>query len=95
MGCYNGTCMISKLPILAGEKIKVLFLNARSPKMKLKGLSTFCYSTDLFTPAFYPFEAEYDDYGGIENVSEDFLRCRPVSRDVIASIFVGEGQQKH
>mgnify|MGYP001597786907 CR=1 FL=1 len=30
MGCWNGTCMISNLTILDGDKLKVVFLDGKS-----------------------------------------------------------------
>ena len=72
MGCWNGTCMISNLPILSGEKVKLVFLTKNFEKPEILNSSGFCYSHDLLTPAFLPISGEYDDYGGIENITKDF-----------------------
>lgn len=70
MGCWNATCGVSQLPILAGEKIRVFILEPsmhsdRSPNMT-------CYSTDHYTPLGIPFVAEYNDYGSVENSVENY-----------------------
>lgn len=75
MGCWNGTCAISNLPILAGEKTKVVLLHAPYASKKenpLLGISGFCYPHGIMAPAFYALEGEYDDYGGVENLVEDW-----------------------
>ena len=65
MGCWNATCNISNLPILAGEKIVLI------PLIKTKKETTFnnCYPSDNFTPLGFPIYGEYDEYGGIENAT--------------------------
>lgn len=67
MGCFNGTCSLSNLPIFAGEKIVLI------PLMKTIGKAQFncCYATDNFTPLGFPIIGEYNDYGGIENATTD------------------------
>lgn len=71
MGCWNGTCMISNLPIISGEKIKLVILKPHLGKKEITS-SGFCYSTGLMSPAFLPIEGEYDDYGTIEDIVEDW-----------------------
>ena len=76
MGCWNGTCMVSHLPIISGEKIKLVILNTRYGFRKssnpLIGNSGYCYSTDLLSPSFFALSGYYDDYGGIEGLEEDW-----------------------
>lgn len=64
MGCYNGTCNITNLPIKSGDKVVVI------PLVKTKQNSEFnvCYPTDVFTPYALPLIGEYDEYGSIENI---------------------------
>lgn len=68
MGCWNGTCMISRLPIYEGDDIKLVIT------MKMWDLSgsSFCYSDEVYKPAFLPLEGKYNDYGMIEDIKEDF-----------------------
>lgn len=67
MGCYNGTCNISNLPIFAGEKVVVIPLL----KTVYTTESHCCNATDVFTPFGFPIIGEYNDYGGIENAMTD------------------------
>jgi hypothetical protein len=72
MGCWNGTCLISNLPIYAGDKV-VFFVLKRKRYAKLDAVEGgHHYVDDLYEPLLYPIVGEYDDYGCIENVSEDF-----------------------
>lgn len=64
MGHWNETCFLSNLPILYSDKIKVFILR-NSKEINPKP----CYHTDNYTPICLPFDAEYDEYGGAENIS--------------------------
>lgn len=68
MGCWNGTCMISNLPIESGEKVKLVILKHID---KLDG-SGYCNSGDIMSPIFLPIEGVYDDYGTIEDIVKDW-----------------------
>lgn len=82
MGCWNGTCMISNLPILAGEEIKLVILYSPTGQIKgLSNLSGFCYSTDLLRPAFFPLTGKYNDYGMIEEIVEDW--CLELTTNIL------------
>lgn len=63
MGCWNHSCLISNLHILAGQKVRVFLL----AKNKIEG--SFCYNNALYTPCLISFDAAYDDYGGGEDAS--------------------------
>lgn len=73
MGCWNGTCMISNLPINSGEKIKLVILQ-KSMISGIKSLFTsgYVYPTDFLTPAFLPISGKYNDYGNIEGIEQDW-----------------------
>ena len=64
MGCWNGTCNISNMPIFAGDK--VVFI----PLMRIHDSVVFnaCYPTDNFIPLGFPIVGEYNDYGGLEDI---------------------------
>ena len=51
MGCWNHTCAVSSMPIMAGEPVMVV------PSLKIQG---------VLNPFAFPFEGEYNDYGFIE-----------------------------
>ncbi len=72
MGCWNGTCMISNLPIISGEKIKLMLLQPGYDGGSVIGQSGYVYSTGLMCPAFLPISGNYNDYGSIEEVEEDW-----------------------
>ncbi len=64
MGCWNETCMVSNLPICAGDRVVII------PIIENKSGDIGVYSTDYWAP-FLPFvRGEYDDYGSIENAND-------------------------
>jgi len=69
MGCWNGTCAISNLPITWNEPVKLVFLQG---EYKYFGMSAFYDATDFMAPAFLPIDAIYNDYGSVENVKENW-----------------------
>jgi len=77
MGCWNGTCAISQLAILAGEPCRIVFLRGL-PTVSRDGNAGagFCYPTGLWKPVSLPIPAEYDDYGAVENFDADDWRVR-------------------
>lgn len=68
MGCWNGTCGVSQLPIHCGDKVKLVLLKkSMYIEDSVKG-GGFCYSDGLFQPYSLPISGEYNDYGTIENI---------------------------
>lgn len=57
MGCWNKTCTLSNLPILANEPVYVVMLTPSDERSR-------CYTTAFYRPALLPFLSYYDDYGG-------------------------------
>lgn len=73
MGSWNGTCMISNLPIRYRDRIKLVILYSPYTDVhRLTNTSGHCYTTDLLRPAFYPISGVYNDYGGIEEINKDW-----------------------
>ena len=62
MGCWNGTCALTKLPIMAGEPVYTFVLVQEYPLDP-----SLCYHTDFWVPLPLFFEGVYDDYGSVEN----------------------------
>jgi hypothetical protein len=62
MGCWNGTCGLTNLPIINGTEMYVF-------PIKENISDSLCYSTALYRPSVLPFSAEYNDYGAGENCS--------------------------
>lgn len=58
MGCWNGSCQASGLSIRHGQRIVVIPLIRQDREWKA---------------CWYPIRGEYNDYGSIENVDENFI----------------------
>lgn len=81
MGCWNGTCLLSNLPIYAGDEVVFFTLKRRRAKIDAAE-DGHCYVDDFYEPLIYPVVGEYDDYGCIENVKEDFSLIEDYFKDV-------------
>lgn len=69
MGCWNGTCGLSQLPIHAGDPVIGFLLEGRGARREgHNGAGGYCYSTDAAAPLFIPIRGKYDDYGAIEEI---------------------------
>jgi hypothetical protein len=72
MGCWNGTCAISKLPIHYGDDVICWFINTPLySDDKGADASNFCYPHDRYELLGVPFRAQYNDYGSFEDVHAD------------------------
>ena len=86
MGCWNGTCGLSGLPIIEGEEMYV-FPIVESYR------DSFCYSTALYRPSVVPFRAKYNDYGAGEDCSGPALELLMSGiRERLVELEVGENQ---
>jgi hypothetical protein len=72
MGSWNGTCMISNLPITYRDRIKLVILHSPHTKKHSLAMAGYCYTTDILRPAFFPISGTYNDYGGIEEIDNDW-----------------------
>lgn len=63
MGCWNATCLVTNLPILTKELVRVLFL-VKTPS---RNGGTVYYPTDLYSLLPFSITGEYNDYGAIED----------------------------
>lgn len=73
MGCWNGTCGFTNLPILSGEDV-VLLLLARDKFFKADNPNdNRCYANSWWEVLGFPVYAKYNDYGWIEDVQENAL----------------------
>ena len=70
MGCWNETCLMSNLPIMAGEKVAMMLLSNRFADVNYGPTGVLTEHDDVWAPICFPIIGEYDDYGGIENVKE-------------------------
>lgn len=70
MGSFSMQCTYSGLPITAGNPVRVILLTENPYSEK----ANFCYSHDAWVPRTFPIQAEYNDYGSIEEVKEGILK---------------------
>ena len=70
MGCWNGTCFISHLPIFPGDKVALIPIMQNPYEYKEFGGGGVCYSTHYARPMTIPIFGEYNDYGGLEKIEE-------------------------
>jgi hypothetical protein len=85
--------MISNLPIISGEKIKLVFLGGGFDLNDATG--GFCYANGMMSPRFLPIEGEYNDYGSIEEIVEDwnYHLITKLLREAFAKIEVEEEEK--
>lgn len=84
MGCWNESCALSHLPIMAGEEIYA-FLLLECPFEK-----QYSYSTGTYSPIAVV-HGEYDDYGGIENIRDENILKPVIQRFLSESGFSCQG----
>lgn len=70
MGCWNETCAITQLPIQVGDPVVLMFLARNS--YTGEDHAGFCYVNSMWTPKFLPVHGVYNDYGGIEQVEQNW-----------------------
>ena len=66
MGCWNGTCGVSRLPIKSGDDVVLFILEENA--FHDGGAGGVCYTNALWSPLFVPLFGKYDDYGRIEDI---------------------------
>lgn len=71
MGCWNGTCGVSQLPIRVGDPVRAFLIGV--PPYSKGDQSGYCYSDGRGYPMTLGFKAEYNDYGGVEKIEESFV----------------------
>lgn len=70
MGCWNETCGITQMPIQSGDPVVLVFLTHTGINTQDHG--GFCYSNTICSPKFLPVFGTYDDYGGIQEVEQNW-----------------------
>ncbi len=86
MGCWNETCGITNLPILSDQPVRLFLLVGVADVNE--GHAGHCYSNDQWTPRFMAIKGKYDDYGGLEDIQEDWNTRWIISelRDAITEV---------
>lgn len=64
MSIYNGTCMISNLPIFHKEKVKLIFLIQQPQNENAEGVGSHLIDA-YYQTAFFPINGTYDSLGSI------------------------------
>jgi hypothetical protein len=80
MGSWDGTCMVSQLPISYEDKIKVFLLQQVSSLAENGGGYTSC--SPIYRAMSLPLTGIYDTYGCVEEVEDDInsqvlIHCLP------------------
>lgn len=75
MGCWNGTCIISNLPITHGDRIKLLFLYGTNlvPDTGWNSPIGSCHPDGVWSVMPSVISGKYNDYGSIEEVDENIF----------------------
>jgi len=68
MGSWNATCGLSQLPIKSGTKVKAVIIQN---KPEMPEASGFCYQEGYASPITFIIDAEYNDYGSLENIVDN------------------------
>ncbi|MBP3732496.1 MAG: hypothetical protein J6I84_04545 [Bacilli bacterium] len=63
MGCFNTTGFLSRLPILAGQRV-ACFIGIETHR----GFRELYYPDSVIAPYFLPVYGKYDDYGAVGNI---------------------------
>jgi hypothetical protein len=66
MGSFNGTCVVSGMPLQAGDKVRILLLT-ENPYDRHEAHRA-CHMHGWWVPRTFPIKGEYNDYGTVENV---------------------------
>lgn len=65
MGCWNGTCGITQLPILPGDAVQMIAIAPAGYNSLTPDGTSYYY--ELYQPVCLPVRGKYDYYGWIEN----------------------------
>lgn len=89
MGSWNHTCMVSRMPILAGEDVVSVFLAQKPEQM----VDHHCYLNAFYDPLPYLIYGKYNDYGAVEDFDgpQDDLVVEFFRRNII-EMEVGENK---
>ncbi len=83
MGSFCFTCNVSGLPIEHGTPVRYILLTKNNHK---KAAEWTCYIGDRWFLRTFPIQAEYNDYGSVENLKPAFMvkaMFDPFKRDAV------------
>lgn len=87
MGCWNGTCGVSQLPIKWGDEIVLFILFNRHPLGNIVS-GGYCYSDTIFHPISAPIFGKYNDYGSIEDAEQNDVVLNHFNSQIKDGVFV-------
>lgn len=71
MGCWNATCGLSNLPIQAGDDVLLFVLAESNESRRNQYGGGFSCPNGRYKPVGLPVHGQYNDYGGIENITKN------------------------
>ena len=88
--------MLSNLPIISGDKVKLVFLRSPYGKVDVFNGSGYCYPTGILSPAFLAISGQYDDYGTVEDVVKDwnYNLIENFLKEKLGNVLKVDGKQK-
>lgn len=86
MGCWNGTCMVSNLPIRDREDVAIIPIRIKNIILE----HSICYNTTICEPLPILLYGKYDDYGCVYDITGDIeefneYMSKVVSKDTLDS----------
>jgi hypothetical protein len=88
MGCWNGTCGLTNMPIYHGDRAVVIPIAQRSEYLGLA-----CYCHDFCVISGFAIRGAYDDYGALEKIDDTLgaqktveLFAKALNREVTLTI---------
>lgn len=96
MGCWNGTCLVTNLPIPLNESVKLIFILSQQSQSGSVGMG-FGYSEEWWRPVGCPIDGIYNDYGYIKKIVQNkaydtvLSKLRSMYGDVNFEKFIHEG----
>lgn len=70
MGSYDDTCLISGLPIHCGDAVRYILLTQNTDCRGTRAGQSACYIYGRWFPRVLPLRGYYDDYGGVDELTE-------------------------
>lgn len=79
MGCWNGTCALSNLPIFYKDPVRVVLLRQQ---LHAVAAESFCTPDHLWEPLGVPLRGLYDDYGAVTKADTSGLGALFLKEDL-------------
>lgn len=90
MGSFSYTCSVSRLPIHAGDDVRIMLVSS-SPYDE----PPYCTMNAGYFPRTFPIKAKYNDYGSVEDVEEGIGRDLWLEGLKVDLLSVGVGENTY